>query len=1609
MKSTQIDNSEIAELVNIRKENYLNDPLQIVTDYNNEHKNINDYNGRQLLEMIQNANDESDTKKSKKVLIQLDTDTLLIANNGNPFSKGGVESLMYSDLSPKVMEENKVGKKGLGFRSILNWSKEIYIASYDLHLKFSQQHAEAFLDELIAEKPEIVTRIGEKTKEKKPISILRCPYIESDTSNKKTNAYDTVIELTLKTGVYGEIVTQIDKDIVPEILIFLNKLHEIEVKTPNEHFVYRKEETIPNQVIITKEDLLDKTGNQKWTWYILEDSGVLEGKNETKNYELKIAYNPSQAITHQKLFSFFRTAVNFPYPVIAHGSFELKADRNHLTQDENGFNKMLLKKLAKLMVDGAIALTKDGDCSYEALKLVVPNRMTHSILNEAPWNFSKLMEAEIIKASIFPTIKNHYSAFTDVTKFYKINIAGLIPNEGKEVFEHLLKYTANQNIIKLLERLAVSSTHQLRYQDSELTDKVNILINQAYISETETVEWLYYLCHYYQEIYIANDSRLPNLLLDLEKKPIEYGLEAISPPEGVTYKMPDFANISFVDTEQYAALKRRFQNITRDLTTNLKRYKLTEYALNVVVRRIITATVVEVKAADKAVAKSQAIQKMHLSLFKIYQTTKDKNQTINNIDTSLPSPLVYTKKGAIKTAKNIYFGKGYKSGELMQGLLSDDGEDIFIGSIEQNKLQSIDNQWEVEDYFKWIGVSELPKKEDKSIKAYRYDQHLFIEKIINELDYPYQIMRADEFKTKQDFNDSKNFIFNALWYNDFEKIIKDASIEYLITWFLKDKSLYNSITTNNEPLDKKCSFRKRKKKLDWNINHDNLQSYILYILKTIPFIPVKNGEKVLVSESMLEGVNLSPLIKTPIIDYTAKIFTDNHIDRKQINFILNRLGIQESLKDLNLNHIYGYLIKHDTVFKDNPKNVQNFYNVVKEATKGKDIPEDLPNRKKYFKEGKIYAERDDEKGFVPIADAVYVDNPNFSKDLLRKLNRAKLPMRSGNNRIQTLFGVMALDKIKFKVEQTSSHIQLNEKFEEILNQIKPILFTYRHQKALTKNQADSELQALKQLKIKTCFDISIQFKLTKDTETLELQDYEFIQDDVSKIFYVKIPKNYEVYNTLKKEWSFKETVADIICGAIKVSENRKDFMLLLGESPNNWDKILKREFDNYQEIEKEIAQKFEGIQTSTEKFWNILFNAAMIASEGINFETHTSIYPHLKLMLTLDEFHDFWRTLNYAELSKKRNIEAFKIIFESLSIDIEDFNEQKYKTIDIKYHWKNKLKTFNDTFKNQLASYLFTNDNYDNYSETLEKGNQEVPCENSLYFDYKQAHQKVYTVIFSNEIYTAILNTAIIDIGSVFKKNKALLKQKLEGLPNFSASRFQDLSYHKIFDRDVLFNKTEALIALYQAEYATNSIEKKPIKIGNREVQPTNTNDLLSAIENDFKGQGYVLEITDMKAGNPSFGDKHKGKRNPRQSNNQQSGNLSNTQIGFIGEKYAFEILKQEFDKVEWVSEYALIADFPSGTDGLGYDFKCQKGDETRYIEVKSTTTSNNAFHISKNEINIGHQEAEYFDILLITNLLSSNKSFKYLKNIFTYTNHESFLKNSKFSVENDSYKIKFK
>ena len=135
-----------------------------------------------MFELLQNADDEA-AGSSGKVLITFDGKKLSVSNTGETFSFSGVKSLLYPSASPKRVHANKIGCKGLGFRSILTWSNSVTVAAKDFTIQFSKEYAIEFLKFNIGGKAGIKIRNKSTNLMKNgPIATLTCPRLLNESA-----------------------------------------------------------------------------------------------------------------------------------------------------------------------------------------------------------------------------------------------------------------------------------------------------------------------------------------------------------------------------------------------------------------------------------------------------------------------------------------------------------------------------------------------------------------------------------------------------------------------------------------------------------------------------------------------------------------------------------------------------------------------------------------------------------------------------------------------------------------------------------------------------------------------------------------------------------------------------------------------------------------------------------------------------------------------------------------------------------------------------------------------------------------------------------------------------------------------------------------------------------------------------------------------------------------------------------------------------------------------------------------------------------------------------------------------------------------------------------
>jgi hypothetical protein len=116
---------ELQEHIDNIKSKYHRSARDIVGDSHREAESKKDYHGRQIFELLQNADDAAPDgdKTLVDVKIELIGNIFKIQNSGIPFSAEGIASLMYPNTSTKSLQRGKIGHKGLGFRAVLNWNR----------------------------------------------------------------------------------------------------------------------------------------------------------------------------------------------------------------------------------------------------------------------------------------------------------------------------------------------------------------------------------------------------------------------------------------------------------------------------------------------------------------------------------------------------------------------------------------------------------------------------------------------------------------------------------------------------------------------------------------------------------------------------------------------------------------------------------------------------------------------------------------------------------------------------------------------------------------------------------------------------------------------------------------------------------------------------------------------------------------------------------------------------------------------------------------------------------------------------------------------------------------------------------------------------------------------------------------------------------------------------------------------------------------------------------------------------------------------------------------------------------------------------------------------
>lgn len=672
--------TEILEEIVRRKDVYKNSPVDMISAFNREVETEKEYNGRQLLELLQNADDEN----SDEVRIDLDTEKnlLSIKNRGvncTSFSAKGVRSLMISNLSTKTSKKY-IGNKGLGFRSIINWSEKISIRSNNLKIDFSKKIVNDIFDQLFSTEERDLIRKEHKLSDLiYPIPFLSIPKVSDDINRD----WKTTIDIKYKLGFLDDIKKQIG-ELKNEILLFLHSIQTLTI------FVDGK------CIKSIEKDAL----NEQWSVY--EHRGKLpkelwNKENEEEFFDLKIALKDNLSCDVREIFSYFPTKLVTDFPFIIHGTFDLNSSRNEINDSEK--NRFILKELVTLIIDTAKSLTI-GDMSYKAIEML-SYKNPNNILMEL--GFYDAIDDAFNTLSVFPCLDGTYRKKSEVLFIDSLSIFVSSINQ-EELFENLL--IPNDGTVEL---------SGFGLSGSISTEKLKTLSKCIEsIEDRASMIYMFYNTFTHEEkLAFLIDSDGDLISLDDE----------VYTPSTVDISIPDYVRIKFIHKDLFELLINKFEidsnEKARELQRTLRKITNIQQYQPIPVLQKIISNANRLIRDDENNAK-EVISKMVHSLYKNYSKLNSPQQ--------IPDSKIqlYNCDGTLTDAQDLFLSVHYPSGMLTDFLFKDIfNKNLFLSEPAKYGFSDEDPD-KLEKFFLWLGVNKYSKfNEVKNKFNLEYEKFVF--------------------------------------------------------------------------------------------------------------------------------------------------------------------------------------------------------------------------------------------------------------------------------------------------------------------------------------------------------------------------------------------------------------------------------------------------------------------------------------------------------------------------------------------------------------------------------------------------------------------------------------------------------------------------------------------------------------------------------------------------------------------------------------------------------------------------------------------------------------------------------------------------------------------
>ncbi|RZK13234.1 MAG: DUF3883 domain-containing protein [Flavobacterium sp.] len=1118
--------SFLESLIIEQKDLYKKSFHRMIADYNEEVATVKGYNGRQLLELLQNCDDEG----SETVLIRLDKEksTLSISNTGTPFSEKGYRSLFIANLSAKRAKKSLIGNKGLGFRSIIIWSEVIEIHSNGICLMYKDGNRRQCYKELFNEdEQKEVARYNGMPDSSLPVPFLTMPLLSKSTLK---NEYTTTIVIHFKEELLEEIIKQANS-ITTETLLFLKNLNSV---------LFAGFEDMENIICLKEEINKDKEGFYPRQQVVYEDSSwsIFEHESELPEeysdsetgekefYQIKIAFEESYKIKTGFLYSFFPTNILLNQPYLLHATFDLDSTRNQINNTRK--NKFILQKVAEFTLK-VVRYYSDIAVNYRPLNILYHKRKADTLLNLGYYEMiTKILNEE----PIIPCIDKKYRKIDEVISIsnefasmlidFKASLIGgfhISPLKEKSFIE----YYPDLNIATSLDRLSdpvlfINELGRLKLNSKQRAQLVFSIVKN---------------CQFYK-------SKFPNKLAVL----VNEFEEIIQPEEYIytpatndnTLEKPSFTTIQFLHKNLYEelALLFNYKSTEHGGKDRFIYEKLTgffnihSYEPVTLAQKIISETknIVE-KSPEDAI---EFVREMHACLFSNFKKLDDKTRQ-SRIRSLIP---VLNQEGEIKDAEELVFSEIYPTGKQTAQIFKNVYKrSNFIAYWAEIGLNANENIYEVQSYLFWIGIN-------------RFANYKYMRTETGLVDYKNYVFKAAGNPAHTSYE------FSYYTIDQLESTVNKLTIEQLVAWIHFDPQLNRQVSINH---DDKIKY----KYFQWYPIQGI--SYILYV------ILFKCGKDL--SSHLLD--DKYPWVNRLEIDYKAELFVLNGIGRIQVNEILILLRAKENFEQLPIRQVEFILQKLTEQYPDG-KRSQSFY---KRA-----LSHYRTNKQEIGNSLRLFADNGNGLQLFDASEIYFSDKIKLPNNLKPSFPIFNFPARAGGAEAIKFFKINDLKDISLEILQKRISKEVTKIFADYFQKLKPLILAQRIH-AIEVPQLQKEQAAIcNSIQI----ELALEFRYKVNDNLYEGQYYEFVQQSDNH-YLIRIGM-HDTLEKLKVNSSFIESFADVLSASFDVSAEKNEFKYLLR---NDFEDVFKSVCADYGEDIINEAKELLGLADQKYAFWKAVF------------------------------------------------------------------------------------------------------------------------------------------------------------------------------------------------------------------------------------------------------------------------------------------------------------------------------------------------------------------------------------------------------------------------------------